>query len=524
MVIRFGPSGFDRMRRALLVVAVTAGVLGIPGPASADDGTDPYLDLLAEGAATPALEWSDCADGFQCATAEVPLDYHRPQGDRIGLAVIKLPAREPARRIGTLFVNFGGPGASGVDRLRERAGWPWLFSEELRARFDVVSWDPRSVARSAPARCFPSADEQLAFLASAPAMPATAAEEAPFYDWSRRFAERCAQQAGPILHHASTGNSARDLELLRRAVGDEKLSFHGISYGTQLGADYANMFPGRVRAMVLDGSLDFEGNMTGHAAQGTALPLDTRQNVADSLAATFDAFVRDCVAAGPRCAFSAGDPKLKFTTLAERARLAPIRVGGQEWTYSAIVNAAAGLAQPSGYPELAALLQQLFDAGTTIPGPLPAAGSSYSGNRTEAYHAIQCSDSVVPADTGNYSRAAVSEDRRVPYFGRVAVFSSMACAFWQGHDDDRYTGPWNRRTAAPILVLNSRFDPATPLAGAESGAGQLAEARVVVTEGAGHSSMYVPSTCTERVKRDYLFTGSLPPEGTRCAVDGSPFD
>lgn len=521
--MRVGANGFRRVRRVVLAFAVGVGVIALPAPVSAEGGADAYLDRLAESAETPVLEWSDCQDGFQCSTAKVPLDYNQARGEQIELAVIKLPATDPGRRIGTLFVNFGGPGASGVDRLRERARWPWLFSDDLRARFDVVSWDTRAVGRSAAVRCFSTEAEQSAFLTSMPPMPAVPGEEAPFYDWSAQFADHCARQAGPILNHSSTGDTARDLDLLRRAVGDPGLTYHGISYGTQVGAVYANMFPGRVRAMVFDGSLDFEGNIEGHEGQGTVLPLDTRQNVADGIAAAFDAFLRQCSEAGPNCAFSAGDPRLKWTALAERARLAPIGADGRMWTYSDIVNAAAGLSQPSGFRALAELLQMLFDAGTAVPGLQPVS-ASYVGNRTEAYHAIQCSDSTVPTDPAVYSRAAASEDQRVPYFGRIAVFSSITCAFWQGHDADRYTGPWNRRTAAPILVLNSTFDPATPLPGAEAGAAQLADARVVVTEGIGHSSMYVPSTCTERVKREYLFTGLLPPEDARCARDGSPFD
>ncbi|GGK90556.1 alpha/beta fold hydrolase [Nocardia jinanensis] len=522
MDLRFAADRFHRIRRAVLALTVGIGIVAAPAPAATAESPDPYIDRSAESADTPSLQWSDCSDGFQCASAKVPLDYNQPQGDRIDLAVIKLPATDPGRRIGTLFVNFGGPGASGVDRLRERARWPWLFSEELRSRFDVVSWDTRAVARSAAVRCFSTEEEQSAFLASMPPMPATPGDEAPFYDWSAQFADRCAQQAGPILNHASTADTARDLDLLRRAVGDPELTYHGISYGTQVGAVYANMFPGRVRAMVFDGSLDFEGNVNGHGAQGTTLPLDTRQNVADGIAAAFHAFLRQCSEAGPKCAFSSGDPELKWTALVERARLAPIGVDGRVWTYSDIVNAAAGLSQPSAFPDLAVLLQKLFDAGTALPGLQPVS-ASYVGNRTEAYHAIQCSDSTVPTDTGIYSRAAVSEDQRVPYFGRIAVFSSITCAFWHGHDAGRYIGPWNRSTAAPILVLNTRFDPATPLPGAYAGAAQLADARVVVTEGVGHSSMYVPSTCTEQVKREYLFTALLPPENTGCATDGSPF-
>ncbi|MGW5575766.1 alpha/beta hydrolase [Nocardia thailandica] len=523
MFSRVTRPGTHRLRVAAAALLLGIGALGTPSPATA---ADTHLDPLADAADTPALAWSDCGDGFACATARVPLDYHDPHGEQIDLAVAKLPATDPDRRIGTLFVNFGGPGPSGVDRLRERARWPWLFSEELRARFDLVSWDPRSVSRSAGTRCFDSPEEQAAYFATFPGTPADAAAEPEFFARSADIAARCGRLAGPILAHASTANTARDLDLLRRAVGDAALTYHGISYGTQLGAVYANLFPGRVRAMTLDGSLDFQGNADGHGTEGTTVPLDTRQGVATAISDTFAAFLRACAAAGPRCAFAEGDPRLKWLAVAERARLAPIVVDGQPWTYTAVVTAAGSLARPDSYPELARLLQKLFDNASALPALVPDAlyGTEPAGNRVEAFYTIQCSDSLTPTDPAVYSRAAAEQDSRVPYFGRTAVFDALPCAFWPVRDADRYSGPWNRRTAAPILVLNSRFDPATPLSGAIAGARQLADARVVVLEGAGHSSMYVASTCAEHLKRDYFVSGALPPEGTRCGIDRAPFD
>ena len=527
----------SRSHRSLavfLAIVIFAGAVSGTSPVIADAGSaDPYIDHLAGAADTPTLNWADCGDGFVCATAVVPLDYNRPNDELIDLAVIKLPATDPNRRVGTLFVNFGGPGQSGVNRLRDRARWPWLFSDDLRSRFDLVSWDPRGVSRSATVNCFSSAAEQSRFFASAPGLPVDAQREQDIFAWSEEFAQRCEQRAGHILEHVSSSDTARDLELLRRAVGDTTLTYHGISYGTQLGAIYANLFPGRVRAMVLDGSLDFDGNVNGHGSEGATVPLDARQDVATAMAATFEAFLRDCSAAGPRCAFSAGDPKAKWAVLAARSRGAPLTtVDGRRWTYPEI--ASDTLARPTSYPQLAELLQQLYDTGTVMPEllnavtgsePLPPAGGNgpYLANREDAYSAIQCSDSTVPTDPAVYSRAARDADRSDPDFGRIAVFSTIPCAFWQGHDADRYTAPWNRRTSAPILVLNARNDPATPLQGAYAGASQLSQALVVVIEGAGHTSMYVASTCAERVKRDYLFSGVLPTAGTGCSRDRSPF-
>jgi len=508
-----------RGRRA--VVAVLCAALALPAA--------PAVAETVQEAATPRLSWTDCQDGFQCSTAEVPLDYDLPTGAKVALALIKLPAPDPAKRIGTLFVNFGGPGASGLQRLRERGKWPWLFSEELRSRFDVVSWDPRGIGNSTAVRCFDTLADQQAYFGSFPEMPGDPSGEAAFYASSKDLADRCQQKAGNILEHVSTANTARDLDMLRRAVGDQKLTYHGISYGTQLGAIYANLFPNRIRAMVFDGSMDFVGNVTGHDGAGKTVPLDTRQDVPRGIAETFDSFLRLCTEAGPKCAFSSGDPKAKWTAIAARAKQGPITIQGdsgpETWTYSGVVNAAGDLAKTSGWADVAKLLQRLYDAKdtTTAARTLSATGEQYTSNRTEAYNAIQCADSDFPTDPAIYSRYAVSEDQRVPYFGRIGVLDMMSCAYWQAKDTDRYTGPWNRWTSAQILVINNRYDPSTPLQGARDGAAELARAKVFVTEGSGHSSMYVPSTCTEQVKRDYLVSGTFPAAGKTCGMDANPF-
>ncbi|MET0132611.1 MAG: alpha/beta hydrolase [Kibdelosporangium sp.] len=507
--------------RAVVVALCVA--LGVPAGGSAASVAGSGVDQ----AVTPQLSWSDCGDGFECSTAAVPLEYDLPRGPSIDLALIRLPAAERSKRIGTLFVNFGGPGASGVQRLRERGRWPWLFSSELRARFDLVSWDPRGIADSAAVRCFGTVAEQQAFFGSFPEMPGDRGGEAAFFARSEELADRCAREAGPILGHASTANTARDLELLRRAVGDPKLTYHGISYGTYLGASYANLFPDRIRAMVFDGSMDFVGSATGHGAEGKTVPLDTRQDVGRGIADTFGQFLKSCAEAGPKCAFSAGDPKAKFAAIAARAKQGPITIEGDDgpetWTYSGIINTAGDLSAVSGWPDIATLLQRLHDAKDTSAALRAAGGEKYTANRTEAFNAIQCADSDFPTDPAVYSRYAVSEDERVPYFGRIAVLDMMSCTYWKAKDHDRYTGPWNRRTSAEILIINNRYDPSTPLHGARDGAAELGRARVFVTEGAGHSSMLAPSTCTEQVKREYLVSGTFPAPGRTCALDANPF-
>ena len=196
---------------------VFAGAVSGTSPVIADTAlADPYIDHLAEAADTPTLSWTDCGDGFLCASSS-PLGITTTRMDeQIDLAVIKLPATDPGRRIGTLFVNFGGPGQSGVNRLRDRARWPWLFSDELRSRFDLVSWDPRGVARSATVNCFSSLAKESRFFASAPGLPVDAQREQDMFAWSEEFGERCEQRAGHLLEHVSSTNTARPRVAPRR--------------------------------------------------------------------------------------------------------------------------------------------------------------------------------------------------------------------------------------------------------------------------------------------------------------------
>ena len=517
-----------RTLRMLVASAVLAGgLVGVSGQALAAPGYP--ADRLADAAATPTLAWSDCSDGFQCATAAVPLDYAKPKGATIDLALIKLPASDPKHKIGTLFVNFGGPGPSGVDRLRARARWAWLFSDQLRARFDLVSWDPRGVGASTAVHCFDSAADQEAYFADFPEMPGDASGEAAYYAASKDLADRCQDKAGSLLDHTNSINTARDLDLLRRAVGDRKLTYHGISYGTQIGAIYANLFPGRIRAMALDGVMDFEGSATGHDGTGTTLPVDTRQDVATGIADTFESFLSQCQAAGAdQCAFAdGGDVHAKWRTLAERARQHPITITNADgststYDYSALITFAGDLAKPENWKDIAATLQQLYEASGTASTAMAASDETYD-NSTEAFNAIQCADSYVPTSEAVYSKLAASEDRRVPYFGRLGVFDMMSCAYWPTSAVQPYTGPWNRPTSAPILAINSRYDPQTPLAGAKDGVAELANARLLVVEGSGHSTMYVHSTCAEKAKRDYLISGTLPEPGATCGIDKAPF-
>src|SRR4051794_6669071 len=244
------------------VSAVIAGALAAPG--------------VADAAAPATVGWSKChADlgPFECGTVQVPLDYSQPNGGKISIALVRLPATDPARRIGSLFLNPGGPGGSGVD-FTLFAG-PALFTPDVRARFDLVGFDPRGVLRSSALRCFGTPKQWEPFFTPF-SFPITAAEEATRITSNRYLTAACAQRGGKIVEHMATANVARDLDVLRQAVGDERLTYAGYSYGSYLGVTYANLFPDRVRALVVDGVVDPIAWATGRGEEATRLPFAAR--------------------------------------------------------------------------------------------------------------------------------------------------------------------------------------------------------------------------------------------------------
>ncbi|HEX8156738.1 MAG TPA: alpha/beta fold hydrolase, partial [Solirubrobacteraceae bacterium] len=261
---------------------------------------------VAQAEPAPSIHWKSCYGQFgpfECATVPVPLDYDGPDGETISIALTRLPASDPSKRIGSLFLNPGGPGASGVDYV-VGAG-PFLYTPEVRARFDLVGFDPRGIARSDGLRCF-GTPKQWGVLLPPFAFPTTPDEERLKATIDRSLIGACSKHARSIIDHMSTANVARDLDVLRGAVGDEKLSYAGLSYGSYLGVTYANLFPDHVRALVVDGVLDPIAWATGRDNEATTLPFSTRLRSDAGTQATLKEFFRLCDEAGPACAFSGG--------------------------------------------------------------------------------------------------------------------------------------------------------------------------------------------------------------------------
>jgi pimeloyl-ACP methyl ester carboxylesterase len=370
---------------------------------------------------------------------------------------------------------------------------------------------------------------EVAVFAGVPLFPITRREQALVAAKNAEFGGICLRRNPAIMRHMSTANAARDMDLLRRALGDQKLTFYGASYGSYLGNVYASLFPGRVRALVFDSIIDPAAWATGRG-DGFTVPVYTRQRSDAGTSATMRQFLQLCDRTGPRCAFSAGDPQAKWRTLLDRARRAPIRIpGGPPVTYADIVNDAVNLLAdpPQSWAALAGDLQQLYRASTPAArtaSPLAAAGAAAAAynNKDEAQAAVTCADTNNPRDPFRWPPVARQRDRRFGPFGSFWAYLSEPCATWPARDHDRYTGPFGRRTSAPVLIIGTRFDPATPYGNARAVARQLPGSRLLTLDGWGHVALG-KSTCIAAYVDHYLVNLVLPPPGTTCRPDQRPF-
>jgi pimeloyl-ACP methyl ester carboxylesterase len=538
-------------RRTFTFLAfAAAAACAVTGPVAVPTGAAVHplgalADPVSGGPPVPVLRWDEgcpgAPGGYLCDTARVPLDYGRPAGAAIGIKVIKRPATDPRRRIGTLFFNSGGPGNAltvYLPALYDR------FPEEVKRRFDIVGFDPRGVGESTSIQCFPSAADEQRLLSRAPAgFPIGAEEERRTLDVLARFGRACAERNPAILAHVSTANTARDMNLLRRAVGDPRLTYYGLSYGTLIGATYANLFPGQIRAMVLDSVLEPVAYTTGRGAEAQRLGTALRLRADVGQLRTLNAFLDLCGRAAPdRCAFSAGTAQrthAKYEALLRELRRRPVRVGDQTYTYAATLMAVSSSleattsipgAVDAGWPDGARLLQTLWNAVHTPPPARPvhnaaanpaAKAEKYAG--PEQFAAVACSESPNPRDPASYSAQGDWAYKRSGDAGRMAAWKLAVCARWPVTDPDRYAGPWNRRTAAPILVVGVTQDPQTPYAGAVALSRELSRARLLTIDGYGHGAIQNTSGCANAHEVTYLVTGALPASGTVCTQDRPPF-
>jgi len=524
--------GFPRAAALAVAAGLLAAVL-VPAAAAATSAVVP-------GPATPpvpVLHWRSCDSGFQCATARVPLNYRDPRGATISIAVVRHLATDPAHRLGSLFFNAGGP----KEQIQGFVADFGEFPAALREHYDIITFDPRGFGYSTAIRCFPSMATENKFLAGLPQFPVGARQDTAWEQTWARFDTRCAAGGGGLVDHDTTADVARDMNLLREAVADPALNYYGESYGTLLGATYANLFPETTGRMILDGNIN---PVTWTATDGT-LPSWLRLGTDQAAAATLRDFLDLCgKTTTSACAFSAGTPaatQAKWATLLRRLRQHPITVGSspQAYTYADAV-ASVPLGTVAEWQQGAILLQQLWvasadpsrgtiTANTAAPARAgsPAAVTTtatalYSG--MEQSLAVLCSDSPNPRDPGVYpSLARLSYARSGP-FGPEFSWQSEECAAWPAAAaQDRYTGPWNRPTASTILLFGNTGDPTTSYQDSVALSRELARARLLTIDGYGHTETNNPSTCAMDYGVRYLLTGTLPPAGTVCSQNATPF-
>jgi pimeloyl-ACP methyl ester carboxylesterase len=511
-----------RMQRGLILTLVVWVFLAIAVPLGADAGTRSGSAATA-GAGAPQISWTSCGPRLECASVPVPLDWRQPDGLTITLSVIRHLASHPEQRIGSLFFNPGGPGDSGVAAVANRGE---ALDAMTGGRFDIVGWDIRGSAGSAPVTCFADASERAAFWEDLP-VPTTRAEERRYLAKTIELAQRCGERNGELLAHISTADTARDLDHLRWLVGDRKLSYLGESFGTLIGQTYANLFPRRVRAMALDGVVDPVASAAGAAAVLASGLADTDR--------VFREFLRLCEAAGPdRCALAGHGTSAAERAKAVLARLrhtpipAPSATPPGELTYGEALTALrlAALPDPALWPLAAALLEQAAQGDASELETI-ASGATSDNVRVlvqEQGVALVCADSPAPQDARAWPRVVRRLEAVSRIGGPVVGWHNAPCASWPTRSAHRYTGPWDARTPNPILLIGTRFDPNTPLRNAQRAARRLGNAVLLTHDGYGHLSHSDPSRCVVQASGRYLVDLTTPPRGTVCPSDRLPFD
>ena len=483
---------------------------GTPSPTAS--GSSARASVPATPAAlrpfyTQRLRWSGCGGDFECATLRAPLDYAHPKRE-IAVAMVRLPASKPDRRVGALIVNPGGPGGSGLDYARQARV---RFTKPVRERFDIVGFDPRGVAESDPVRCQndPETDTWLA----ADASPDDAAEERRLEELSRAFAQRCGARGGPLLAHMSTKDAARDMDLMRAALGDEQLYYLGKSYGTFLGATYAELFPGRVGRAVLDGAIDPRLSAA-----------DIARGQAEGFELALRAFVDDCVRRDCPLGKSRDTALRRLDQLLADADRAPLPTDdpARKLTQSL---AALGILVPlydrTSWPILRGALEDAVGGdGSTLLALSDLytdrkENGAYETNSNDAIYAVNCLDRPDDASVEEVRRFAGELAKDSPPFGAFIAWSNRPCASWPGKPADR---PQAIRAegARPILVVGTTRDPATPYQWAEGLAEQLASGVLLSYDGDGHTAYAQDDDCVDRAVERYLIDGSPPADGTRC--------
>lgn len=497
---------------ALVVTRGSSGGEGGPTPVAPTGGppaTEPAAADLARFY-SQRLDWSACSgsseEGDECARLTVPLDYRRPSGRTIRIAVLKVPAS--GSKVGSLVVNPGGPGAPGTSFAAGRSAW---FGDPLLEHFDIVGFDPRGTGDSSPVDCLDDAAMNR-YLGGDPA-PDTPAEVATYQRWQTRLVRGCSAHSGELAAHVSTVEAARDMDVLRAALGERTMSYFGASYGTKLGATYAQLFPERVGRFVLDGAVD--------PALG---PRATSLQQAKGFQTALDAYAANCVQASIGCFLgkNVDDAERTISTLLDQIAEKPLPAGDRTLTAgNAYYGISAALYNRQYWIILSAALRSALNGDGSLLMQLADAyadrnaDGTFNSNLLEAFTDITCLDAPYSIPYSKVPGQFAAFDRASPVFGRTFAWSLTMCDGFTPRSDERV--PVIRAAgAAPIVVVGTTRDPATPYRWAVALARQLESGVLVTRDGDGHTGYHHGNTCVDNAVESYLASGAVPRDGLSC--------
>lgn len=560
---------------AALAVAAPLTAIAQPTPlagrAPAHDVTTPEEANRVDSIDVSNITWEPCypdrsAPARECATLPVPLDYNNPTGEKYPTRVLRVKATNPAEKIGTLFVNPGGPGGSAMSMAARSYRW---MPDEILAKFDIVGVEPRGIGLNPTAQCFDTdADhDRVANALFGKSFPETSADRVNYFFNAMDLGRGCRTYSN-LQAHMSTAQMVRDIDVARRAVGDDKLTFLGFSYGTQVGQVYANMFPDRVRAIVNDGVID-GADWVGAGRHGQT-NLDVRLRSAEGAELAFNTFLELCDATtADRCEAAATDDSApnataKWAAIEEKLKNGPIAyeitaLNGKVTIHYATKELILGQFLSAMYrrdtaPErMAGVLQNWWLVATNPPASdvaRKAAATLELERRTELDHfnqvatglltgqgrtntayngwveglmTVMCTDGNHPMSASLNMRQADGSRSVAPNFGPVWSWNSVACSrdVWSTYDRSAYFGPFNKRTSNRQLFVGNLYDPATNQVQAETAAKRHPGAALITSKSWGHTA-YGTSACVTDAVNTYLLTGNVA-DRTECVADAVPF-
>lgn len=475
---------------------VLAGVLAVTGVVVAPSGA---------GAEQQAIDWQPCADaeGVDCATIDVPLDWSDPDGESIHIGLARRKAKDPDNRLGAILMDPGGPGGSGVGVVKGRD----VFTEKVSERFDVVGFDPRGINTSTQLKC----DEELSQQAFDARRPTSQDEFDQLVDLNKQLFDSCRQNSGALVEHADNLHVVQDMDAIRAALGEEQLNYVGYSYGTLMGQQYAEVFPDRIRAMVMDGNMD-------HSLDSA---WDFMRTETEPVEKNFLEFADWCDATAG-CALNGMDTKAAYGDLRERAKAGDLvdPETGEPVDFYLLSQIAFSVNIPQAWTDLAATLKALHDGAGAVTADLTAAAEAIN----HPYPAIWCSDWEYPvADFDEYDALRGKLDRKFPNIQWTPyVDHALTCAGGPTETTNPQQ-PLEIDSAPPLVMIGNVHDPATVYRWNRTAARQSG-ANLITYEGWGHTvyGLGRPSECVNEAVDAYLIDLTVPERGLSCPATEQP--